>query len=67
MAPLTRFRATDQHVPTKIMPEYYIQRASPGGLIISEATLIAKEGKSTSPTQKLLTTLLADMEKGTSC
>lgn len=42
MAPLTRFRSTDDHVPTPLMAEYYAQRASvPGTLIISEGTIIA--------------------------
>ena len=41
MAPLTRFRATDKHVPTPLMAEYYAQRAStPGTLLITEATFI---------------------------
>eukprot|EP01035_Chromulina_nebulosa_P057500 gene57500-78778_t len=35
MAPLTRGRATQEHVPTPVMAEYYAQRAS-AGLIISE-------------------------------
>lgn len=39
MAPLTRARASCDHVPTPIMAEYYAQRAS-AGLIISEATAI---------------------------
>jgi N-ethylmaleimide reductase len=43
MAPLTRSRATRDHVPTPIMAEYYAQRAS-AGLIISEATGISREG-----------------------
>ncbi|MFT8519621.1 alkene reductase [Acetobacter syzygii] len=43
MAPLTRGRATREHVPTPIMAEYYAQRAS-AGLIISEATGISQEG-----------------------
>lgn len=43
MAPLTRGRATREHVPTKIMAEYYSQRAS-AGLIIAEATGISREG-----------------------
>ncbi|MBR0553174.1 alkene reductase [Stakelama marina] len=43
MAPLTRGRATREHVPTGIMAEYYAQRAS-AGLIISEATGISREG-----------------------
>lgn len=45
MAPLTRFRADDAHVPLPFVPEYYSQRASvPGTLLISEATFIAPEG-----------------------
>lgn len=43
MAPLTRGRATREHVPTELMVEYYAQRAS-AGLIISEATGISVEG-----------------------
>ncbi len=43
MAPLTRGRATREHVPTAIMADYYAQRAS-AGLIISEATGISQEG-----------------------
>ena len=39
MAPLTRLRGTPDHIPTRIMVEYYTQRAS-AGLIISEATPI---------------------------
>jgi N-ethylmaleimide reductase len=38
MAPLTRCRADDEHVPTALMAEYYAQRAS-AGLIIAEATM----------------------------
>src|SRR5260221_3144959 len=40
MAPLTRSRATEDRVPTELMLEYYVQRAS-AGLIISEATCIS--------------------------
>ncbi|WP_430913163.1 alkene reductase [Methylobacterium sp. sgz302541] len=43
MAPLTRGRASREHVPTPIMAEYYAQRAG-AGLIISEATGISREG-----------------------
>lgn len=39
MAPLTRFRANDEHAHSQIGIEYYTQRASmPGTLIITEAT-----------------------------
>ncbi|KAL2070908.1 hypothetical protein VTL71DRAFT_13934 [Oculimacula yallundae] len=42
LAPLTRFRADDSHVPLPFVPEYYEQRASvPGTLLITEATFIA--------------------------
>jgi len=44
MAPLTRCRANDNHVPGDLMAEYYTQRAS-AGLIIAEATM-AIEGHS---------------------
>ncbi|WDZ96727.1 alkene reductase [Herbaspirillum sp. WKF16] len=43
MAPLTRARATREHVPTAIMADYYAQRAS-AGLIIGEATGISRQG-----------------------
>ena len=42
MAPLTRTRAEDGHVPGALMAEYYAQRAS-AGLIVAEATM-AMEG-----------------------
>jgi N-ethylmaleimide reductase len=38
MAPLTRCRAEDEHVPGALIAEYYAQRAS-AGLIIAEATM----------------------------
>ncbi len=38
MAPLTRCRAEDDHVPGPLIAEYYAQRAS-AGLIIAEATM----------------------------
>ncbi|QSZ34055.1 hypothetical protein DSL72_005635 [Monilinia vaccinii-corymbosi] len=44
MAPLTRFRADDNHVPLPFVAEYYAQRASvPGTLLVSEATFIAPQ------------------------
>ncbi|KAL5412116.1 hypothetical protein PMIN06_009622 [Paraphaeosphaeria minitans] len=44
MAPLTRFRTDENHVPLPMVAEYYAQRASaPGTLLISEATLISKQ------------------------
>lgn len=44
MAPLTRCRANTEHVPSALMAEYYVQRAS-AGLIITEATMVI-EGNS---------------------
>jgi N-ethylmaleimide reductase len=43
MAPLTRARATRNHVPTPIMADYYRQRAS-AGLIISEGIGVSQQG-----------------------
>ncbi|KAH8593686.1 NADPH dehydrogenase [Bisporella sp. PMI_857] len=44
LAPLTRFRADDDHVPLPFVPEYYQQRASYAGtLLVTEATFIAPE------------------------
>jgi len=44
MAPLTRMRASPGDLPNALMRTYYTQRTSPGGLIISEATPVAREG-----------------------
>jgi 2,4-dienoyl-CoA reductase-like NADH-dependent reductase (Old Yellow Enzyme family) len=43
MAPLTRGRATREHVPTELMIEYYRQRSS-AGLIVTEATGMSRQG-----------------------
>ncbi len=43
MAPLTRSRATDDRVPTPLMREYYVQRAS-AGMILTEATSVTPMG-----------------------
>jgi 2,4-dienoyl-CoA reductase-like NADH-dependent reductase (Old Yellow Enzyme family) len=43
MAPLTRGRATREHVPTELMKTYYTQRAG-AGLIITEATGMSRQG-----------------------
>lgn len=43
MSPLTRGRATRDHVPTPVMVEYYRQRAG-AGLIITEGTGISQQG-----------------------
>ncbi|ORX75348.1 FMN-linked oxidoreductase [Basidiobolus meristosporus CBS 931.73] len=42
LAPLTRCRADANAVPTELMKEYYSQRATDGGLLITEATFITR-------------------------
>lgn len=42
MAPLTRGRATPDHIPTDIMTEYYSLRTD--ALLIGEATGISRQG-----------------------
>src|ERR1700730_3962911 len=44
MAPLTRMRSDPGDIPSELMVEYYSQRASKGGLIISEATPVSIRG-----------------------
>ncbi len=44
MAPLTRMRSGPGNIPGDLMVEYYRQRASGGGLIISEATPVSLQG-----------------------
>jgi len=44
MAPLTRMRSDPRDIPNDLMLEYYTQRASDGGLIITEATPVMLEG-----------------------
>ncbi len=43
MAPLTRLRAGETHIPNALMADYYAQRAS-AGLIISEAVPVTPQG-----------------------
>jgi N-ethylmaleimide reductase len=46
MAPLTRLRSSQPgDVPNLLNAEYYGQRATPGGLLISEASQISRQGK----------------------
>ncbi len=44
MAPLTRMRSSPGDLPNDLMAEYYVQRASEGGLLITEATPISRQG-----------------------
>ena len=45
LAPLTRMRSEmPGNVPGSAMREYYQQRATPGGLLIAEATFISRQG-----------------------
>ena len=43
LAPMTRGRAGSERVPNDLMAEYYYQRSS-AGLLITEATVISKQG-----------------------
>ena len=43
LAPLTRCRADDNRVPTDLMRDYYVQRAS-AGMILTEATSVSPKG-----------------------
>ncbi len=46
MAPLTRMRSEkSSFAPRPLNVEYYRQRATPGGLIIAEATPVMAEGR----------------------
>lgn len=44
LAPLTRMRTEPGNVPGDLMIEYYTQRASEGGLLITDATAVAPLG-----------------------
>jgi N-ethylmaleimide reductase len=44
LAPLTRMRAEAGAIPGALMAEYYAQRTSVGGFMISEATIAAENG-----------------------
>ncbi|WVQ85650.1 hypothetical protein IAT38_007816 [Cryptococcus sp. DSM 104549] len=47
LAPLTRMRASQKTgIPSDLALSYYSQRASDGGLLISEGTLVAEEARS---------------------
>ena len=42
LAPLTRLRCDEEGVPKEIVSEYYKQRTTEGGLIITEATSVSE-------------------------
>ncbi len=44
LAPMARYRSTSQMTADAMTAEYYAQRASEGGLIITETTYISPEG-----------------------
>ena len=44
MPPLTRMRTVTENIPNDLMVEYYSQRATEGGLIISEGTVVSLNG-----------------------
>ena len=43
MAPMTRGRAGKERIPNELIADYYYQRSS-AGLLITEATVISKQG-----------------------
>jgi N-ethylmaleimide reductase len=43
LAPMTRSRAGSARVPNELMAEYYLQRST-AGLLITEATVVSKQG-----------------------
>src|SRR3546814_18373086 len=46
MAPLTRMRAGQpDNIPRELNAEYYAQRATPGGLLIAEASPVVPSGQ----------------------
>src|SRR3546814_20226833 len=46
MAPLTRMRAGQpDNIPRELNAEYYAQRATPGGLLIPEASQVVPSGQ----------------------
>lgn len=43
LSAMTRTRATDDHVPTEIMRDYFVQRAS-AGLMLTDCTSVSRQG-----------------------
>lgn len=62
MAPLTRGRAGPERVPNALMAEYYRQRAG-CGLIITEATVVSREGIGWIDSPGIYTETMADAWK----
>lgn len=44
MAPLTRMRTVNDFIPNDLMVDYYTQRATEGGYIVAEGTVISETG-----------------------
>ena len=44
LAPMSRYRCSEKMAPNSLVREYYEQRATPGGLLVTEATHISPEG-----------------------
>lgn len=56
MAPMTRRRASDDHIPTPLMVTYYAQRSAvPGTLLIAEATSVSPRSAALPNTPGLFT------------
>ena len=43
LSAMTRTRATEDHVPTKVMRDYFVQRAS-AGLLLTDCTSVSRQG-----------------------
>jgi N-ethylmaleimide reductase len=43
LAPLTRMRTVSGGVPNELMVNYYVQRSTPGGFLIAEATQVSRK------------------------
>jgi N-ethylmaleimide reductase len=44
LAPLTRMRTVRDMIPSELMVEYYAQRATAGGFMLTEATVVSPDG-----------------------
>jgi N-ethylmaleimide reductase len=44
LAPLTRMRTVKDMIPSDLMVEYYTQRATAGGFMLTEATVVSPDG-----------------------
>jgi hypothetical protein len=68
MAPLTRMRASrPSHAPWPLNAEYYAQRATPGGLIIAEASPVVASGVGNPDARRLVGPAGRRLARGRRC